>query len=125
MSLNETVLFFDKHVITEEQIISHVKHYVELAEKGLQTIEKNKSEAMSCLREIRSTMAEEYNYYSRSRVQETMEDNHLYNTYYAFIQEAFVKQNAPNAYSNLSSNLYDVMDYGRYYFRKYLDVESE
>lgn len=39
---------------------------------------------------------------------------------YHFIREAFVKQHNSNAYKTLRSNLYDVMDYGRYHFRKYL-----
>ncbi|PEF77687.1 hypothetical protein [Bacillus toyonensis] len=120
MSLNESVLYFDRIEVTDEQMRSHVKHYVELAEKGLALIaENNNKEAMACLKEIRKTMSEEYKYYSRSKVQSIMWDNGLYNDYYHFIRDAFVKQHNPNAYKTLRSNLYDVMDYGRYHYREY------
>lgn len=124
MSLNEAVLLFDKHEITEDQIISHVRHYVELAEKGLKLVDSNKQGAMFYFKEIRRTMTEEYKYYSRSKVKSLMEAKHLFNTYHAFITEAHVKQNSPNSYGTLGSNLYDVIDYGRYYFRKYLIVKE-
>lgn len=124
VGLDETVLLFEKHNITEDQIISHVRHYVELAEKGLELIDSNKQEAMSYLKEIRRTMTEEYKYYSRSKVQSIMWSNPLSNKYHSFITEAFAKQNSPNSYRTLSSNLYDVKYYGRYHFRKYL-IETE
>lgn len=120
MSLNETILYFDKMEVTEEQIKSHVRHYVGLAEKGLELVGNENQEAMKCLKEIRENMSKEYKYYSKSRVQSIMWDDDLYSTYYHFIQEAFAKQNNPTSYKSLGSNLYDVMDYGRYYFRKYL-----
>jgi hypothetical protein len=120
MNLNESVLYFDKEKITEDRIVSHVRHYVELAQRGLSIIENDDKEAMNCLKEIRRTMSEEYKYYTKSKVQSIMWDSDLYSTYYHFIQEAFVKQNSPNAYKTLGSNLYDVMDYGRHYYREYL-----
>lgn len=124
MSLGENVLLFDKNKISEEQIASHVKHYVELANKGLKIINDNRQEALLILKEIRITMSEEYKYYTKSKVQSIMWDDDLYSQYYHFIQNAFVKQNSPNSYRTLGSNLYDVMDYGRYYFRKYLTEEE-
>lgn len=121
MILNESVLYFDRAEVTDEQIKSHVKHYIELAKKGLGFIaENNNKEAMACLKEIRKTMSEEYNYYSLSKVQSIMRNNDLYHDYYHFIRDAFVKQNNPNAYKSLRSNLYDVMSYGRSHFRKHL-----
>lgn len=125
MSIEVSVLLFDKNNVTEEQIKTHVLHYVGLAEKGLKMIQVDKAAAMTCLKEIRSTMKEEYKYYSRSKIQGLISGNHLYNTYYAFIQDAFVKQSNPNSYDKLSSNLYDVMDYGRHYFRNYLKEDTE
>ncbi|MEK5028729.1 hypothetical protein [Paenibacillus sp. FSL M7-1046] len=120
MALTESVLLFDKNEISVEQVIERVKHYVDLAEKGMKLLESNKSAALACLKEIRSTMAEEYKYYYRSKVEPFIIENHLYNTYRSFIDDAFAKQNSPNSYDTLNSNLYDVMDYGRYYFSRYL-----
>ena len=125
MSLNEIVLLFDKQEISEEQIVTHVQHYVNLANRGLSLVDKDRKAAMECLKEIRATMSEEYKYYTRSKVQTLMWRDNLYNTYNAFITEAFVKQNSPNAYKTLSSNLYDVAYYGRHYYRKFLTEESD
>lgn len=116
MDFGDTVFLFDREKITEEQLVDRVKHYVKLAEKGLELCEKNKSEALEYLKEIRKTMKEEYRYYSRSKIQTLIWDNPIYNKYRAFITDAFVKQNSPNSYRTLASNLYDVMDYGRYYY---------
>ncbi|MGG1339898.1 hypothetical protein ABE244_04755 [Bacillus toyonensis] len=121
MSLNESVLYFDREKVTENQMISHVRRYVELAQKGLDIIEDDNKKAMSCLKEIRKTMSEEYKYYTKSKIQSIMWDNDSSSKYYYFIQDAFVKQNTPNAYNTLGSILYDVMDYGRHYYREYLN----
>ncbi|WP_080845623.1 hypothetical protein [Cytobacillus gottheilii] len=111
--LTETVLHFDKGEITDEQIKAHVQHYVNLADEGMKHLNNNnRQEAMRCLKEIRKTMKEEYRYYDKLKVQKVMWKNEKYNMYYSFIRDAFVKQNTPNAYSTLSSNLYDVWDYG-------------
>lgn len=61
-------------------------------------------------------MKEEYNYYSKSKVQDLMWKNEMYNTYYDYIRNAFVKQTSPNAYKTLRSNLYDVWDYAIHYY---------
>lgn len=53
MNLNESILYFDKEKITEDRIVSHVRHYVELAKRGLSVIENDDKEAMNCLKEIR------------------------------------------------------------------------
>ncbi|MCU5408024.1 hypothetical protein OCA16_26135 [Bacillus cereus] len=121
MSLNESVLYFDREKVTEDQMISRVRHYVELAQKGLNIIENDNKEAMRCLKEIRKTMSEEYKYYNKSKVQSIMWNNDSYSKYYHFIQDAFVKQNNPNAYKDLGSNLYDVADYGIHYYEEYIN----
>jgi hypothetical protein len=121
VSLTESVLYFDKQEISDGQINSHVLHYVKLAEDGLKYLNnKDKQNAMKYLKTIRVTMKEEYKYYTKSKVQSLMWENEKYSKYYHFIQDAFVKQNSPNAYATLSSNLYDVFDYGRWYYRDIL-----
>lgn len=119
--VNEPVLMFDKHDITEDQIIFRVRHYVQLAEKGLEFVDSNKKEAMNYLKKIRSSLEKEYNYYSRINVSSPVWDIHLYNTYRFFIDDAFVKQISPNKYDTLRSNLDNVRYQGRQYFRKHLD----
>ncbi len=116
MSLRNDVLLFDKEQVTEEQIMEHVQHYYDLANKGMSLLETNRKEAMACLKEIRKTMTLEYRYYDKSKVQAIMWANNLYNTYYHYIRDAFVKQTNPTAYESLGSNLYDVLDYARYYY---------
>lgn len=123
MSLNRDVLPFDKEFISEEEVLEHVQYYYDLAEKGMELLKLNKSEALKCLKEIRKTMSLEYKYYTKRKLQNIMWDNHVYNQYYHYIQDAFVKQNNPNSHEKLSSNLYDVWDYTKYYYCKKLIIK--
>ncbi|MGD7047033.1 hypothetical protein FZC83_02165 [Rossellomorea marisflavi] len=122
MSLNEAVLLFDKEKISDTQIKSHVKHYVELANKGMNYFHENKKiEAMECLKEIRVTLKEEYKYYTKSKIESIMWKDNKYNKYLGFIRDALAKQNSPTSYKWLYSNLYDVADYGMIHCSEFLN----
>ncbi|WP_338597005.1 hypothetical protein [Clostridium baratii] len=110
--MNNNVLKFDEREISMDEMIEHIKFYSEKAEEGMKLYsDGNKKEAMSILREIRNNLKEEYNYYNKARVQEYINSNKYYMTYYNGIFQAYVKQMYPNEYKWLHSNLYDVKDY--------------
>ncbi|PAE84960.1 hypothetical protein CHH77_02255 [Shouchella clausii] len=113
------VFKFDREKVPEHKIIERVVYYYKLAQEGMRLYDEgDKSAAMDILKQIRVTMKEEYKYHSRVKVQSLMWNNKVLNSYYHFIQDAFVKQNSPNAYRTLKSNLYDVWDYAIYYYRE-------
>jgi len=126
MSLENEILFFDKRVITEQEIKEHVIHYVNKAMKGMSLLDQdNKREAMECLKEIRITLKDEYQYYEKLKVQKVFSESKTYKNYYKFIRDALVKQNSPNKYDNLRSNLFDVWDYGHAHCGRYLNEIKE
>lgn len=106
------VLPFDREIISEDEIKEHILWYYYTAEHGKDMLkENNKRKALEILREINSNLDKENKYYRKSKVQNIMWDNNLYNEYYHALSETSSKQKSKNSYDALSSNFYDIKSY--------------
>lgn len=114
--MNNNILEFDKRKIEKSEMVEHVQYYVSMARKGFELLnKKDKKAAMEVLKEIRTYMKKEFDYYNKSKVKIYIGENNLYMTYCSGLYEAFAKQSRPTSYEMLSSNLYDIEDYMSHY----------
>lgn len=113
--MKNIILEFDKRNVCIEEIQDHVNYYRETAEKGMKLYsEGNKKEAMLILKELRNSLKLEYGYYDKAKIMNVIYKNKYYRKYKEAVDNAYVKQNKPNAYEWLHSNLYDIYDYMGY-----------
>lgn len=107
---------FDKEVIDVSETLENIDWYLSRCSEAYKYLEADKRTTMAILREINKNLEEEYRYYHLSRVCRVVrgtKNEHLFQEYKHAITKALVKQTNRNAYSALSSNLYDVQDYLR------------
>lgn len=112
LKMQRVVLPFDKEVISEEEIKSHIKWYREQADKGIELRKEDKAAALEVLKLINSRLKEEYRYYKKSSVEKYITaGTRLMRDYEGAVTDAYVNQQSKTSYDMLSSNLYDVSDY--------------
>lgn len=117
LELKNEILKFDKIGVSGKEINEHISFYYDNATECMKLYQKNKSEALKIFKIINKNLKKEYDYYSKSSF-----DIFLYcpdeaKQYVYYIQEIRAKCIRTNSYETLFSNLYDIVDYKKYYIK--------
>ena len=117
LELKNEILKFDKIGISGKEINEHIAFYYDNANECMEIYHNNKAEALKIFKIINKNLKKEYDYYSKSSL-----DIFLYcpdeaKQYVYYIQEIRAKCIRTNSYETLFSNLYDIVDYKKYYIK--------
>lgn len=117
LELKNEILKFDKIGISGKEINEHIAFYYDNANECMEIYHNNKAEALKIFKIINKNLKKEYDYYSKSSF-----DIFLYcpdeaKQYVYYIQEIRAKCIRTNSYETLFSNLYDIVDYKKYYIK--------
>lgn len=114
--MKNRILEFDKRKVDVSEIQEHVIFYIGKSDYGFKLLsDGDKKGAMGVLQEIRKIMKLEYAYYSKSKINDIILNDVNYNNYCSAIVDIIAHQTQTTSYKMLSSNLYDIGDYMRYY----------
>lgn len=117
LELKNEILKFDKIGVSGKEINEHIAFYYDNANECMEIYHNNKAEALKIFKIINKNLKKEYDYYSKSSF-----DIFLYcpdeaKQYVYYIQEIRAKCIRTNSYETLFSNLYDIVDYKKYYIK--------
>ena len=117
LELRNEILKFDKIGVSGKEINEHIAFYYDNANECMEIYHNNKAEALKIFKIINKNLKKEYDYYSKSSF-----DIFLYcpdeaKQYVYYIQEIRAKCIRTNSYETLFSNLYDIVDYKKYYIK--------
>ena len=117
LELKNEILKFDKIGISGKEINEHIAFYYDNANECMEIYHNNKADALKIFKIINKNLKKEYDYYSKSSF-----DIFLYcpdeaKQYVYYIQEIRAKCIRTNSYETLFSNLYDIVDYKKYYIK--------
>lgn len=124
----ELVLFnFFSGDYDEHSVISRAKEYVSLVNEAYSLLDlktkANQKKALDIFKGINKNLQAEYKEYSKKEYRDMPNESTVANNYIWSIRDIVGHLNGTNTYQHLSSNLYDVRFYFRYYMRKLIDEE--
>lgn len=117
LELKNEILKFDKIGVSGKEINEHISFYYDNATECMKLYQKNKSEALKIFKIINKNLKKEYDYYSKSSFGIFLYCPDEAKQYVYYIQEIKAKCIRTNSYETLFSNLYDIVDYKKYYIK--------
>lgn len=117
LELKNEILKFDKIGISGKEINEHIAFYYDNANECMEIYHNNKAEALKIFKIINKNLKKEYDYYSKSSFDIFLYCPDEVKQYVYYIQEIRAKCIRTNSYETLFSNLYDIVDYKKYYIK--------
>lgn len=103
---------------SDTEIINRAKLYIRKVDEAYSLLsDKKKKEAFQIFKEINKAIRYEYDKYSKQKHLEIPSKHKIYNQYIWAIKDISSHLTNTNSYASLSSNLYDVSYYLKYYMK--------